>query len=128
MDIKKYFIKSNKIKDTINELTDAAATVSASGKEIREAAECIISSCQIPGTKAEAYKDMLFAKVEDLQRIAALYESASVRFMSGAEKLADGIPEEDVMPALTTYSTFFNDQVQSEEVESNNILNIIRSK
>jgi methyl-accepting chemotaxis protein len=89
-------VKGYDNKKSIRVLTDTAETISACGKNIQKVAENIMMSCHLPGTKGEAYKDQLLARVDDLRKLVTLYDSASQRLVGTAGKLASGVPEEEV--------------------------------
>lgn len=126
MFLKKDIVKDSRNKESIRILTETAETISAYGKEIQETAENIMMSCQImPGTKGEAHKDLLLHKADNMVKLAGLYNSASKRYMNAVEKLADGVPEEKVLSEVFAYTTFFNDQLECEEEDANQILSIL---
>jgi len=126
MFFKNNIAKDSRNKESIRILTETAETISAYGKEIRETAESIMISCQImPGTKGEAHKDLLLYKADNMEKLAKLYNSASGRYMNAVEKLADGAPEDKVLSDVFAYTTFFNDQLESEEEDANQILSIL---
>lgn len=119
-------VKDSRNKESIRILTETAETISNYGKEIQETAENIMISCQImPGTKGEAHKDLLLYKADNMVKLAGLYNSASKRYMNAVEKLADGVPEEKVLTEVFAYTTFFNDQLECEEEDANQILRIL---
>ena len=115
------------VEKSVKELTEAAETIAACSKEIQEAAEAIMLSCQImPGSKGEAHKDLLLVKVDDMEKLALLYNKASERLITAAEKLAQGAPEDEVLSNVIAFNTFFNDQLKSEEKEAARILSMLR--
>lgn len=83
-------------KKSIEVLADTANTISTCGKDIQKVAENIMISCHIPGTKGAAYRNQLLAKVDDLKKLATLYNLASQRLIGAAGKLASGVPEDEV--------------------------------
>ncbi len=83
-------------KKSVQVLTNTADTISTCGKDIQKVAENIMISCHIPGTKGAAYRNQLLAKVDDLKKLATLYNSASQQLIGAAGKLASGGPEEEV--------------------------------
>lgn len=126
---KNNIVKSNISNGPIQILTETAETIADCGREIQENAENIMLSCQImPGTKGEAHKDLLLSKAEGMEKLAALYNSASRRYMKAAEELADGAPEDKILSDVFAYSTFFDDQLESEEEDANHILSILREE
>lgn len=126
---KNNIVKSNISNGPIQILTETAETIADCGREIQENAENIMLSCQImPGTKGEAHKDLLLSKAEGMEKLAVLYNSASRRYMKAAEELADGAPEDKILSDVFAYSTFFDDQLESEEKDANHILSILREE
>ncbi len=118
---------NNEFEELAQILTKAAKTITANSEEIQESAENIVISCQIiPGTNGEAQKDMLLAKVDDLERVVALCNSASNRLMNAARKLVDGVPKDKVLSDVFAYSAFFYDQLKSEENDVKQILSMLR--
>lgn len=126
MFFKKNIAKDNENKDSIQVLTEAAETIAACSREIKEGAETIALSCQIPGSKGEVYRDILIDKAKDLRRVSTLYDSASSRLITAVKKLEGGAPEAEVLSDVLIYNTFLNDQLKAEEKESTHILNILR--
>ncbi len=114
------------IEGYIQELKDAGKSVAIRGKSTQKAAEKIMSSINNPGTKGEAHKDMLLAKVDNLERLTALYDSISRRLLSAADKLANGIPEEEVTADMVVYNSFIDDQLKCEEEENQHILDTLQ--
>ncbi|MGR3303995.1 MAG: hypothetical protein ACUZ8I_16045 [Candidatus Scalindua sp.] len=112
---------------SIQALMEAAQTISAGGKEILKSSETIMRSCFTPGTVGEAHKRQLLGKVGELKNLAELHNSAANRLESSARKLARGIPEEKVMSEMLAYNTFFADQLESEEIDGENILNMLKN-
>lgn len=118
--------KKQGIEGYIQELKDAGKIVATHGKSTQKAAETIMKSLTIPGTKGEAHKDMFLAKIDNLERLTALYNSISRRLLSAAEKLANGIPEDEVAADLAVYNIFLTDQLKCEEEENQHILDILQ--
>jgi hypothetical protein len=112
---------------TVQSLMEAAETISAGGKDILKSSETIMKSCLTPGTVGEAHKSQLLDKVEELKKLAELHNSVSNRLESAARKLASGIPEEEVMSEMLVYNTFFADQLESEKVNGESILNMLKN-
>ncbi len=83
-------------KKSIQVLAETAENISTCGKDIQRVAENIMISCHIPDTKGAAYRNQLLAKVDDLKKLATLYNSASQQLMGAAGKLASGVPEDEV--------------------------------
>ncbi len=83
-------------KKSIQVLASTAKTISTCGKDIQTVADNIMISCDIPGTKGVAYRNQLLAKVDDLKKLAILYNSASQQLIGAAGKLASGVPEDEV--------------------------------
>lgn len=123
---KNNIVRGNRSKESMQILAKTAETISRYGEEIQEIAENIELSCQImPGTKGEIHKELLLSKVEGMKKLAKLYNSASMKYMKAVEKLVNGVPEDKVLADVFAYTTFFNDQLESEEEEANQILNIL---
>lgn len=125
------FFKNNIMRHTesrgpINILAEAAESIGAYGRNIQEAAEDIIQSCQsMTRIEENTYRNILLVKANHMERIAALYNSASKRFMRAAEELEEGALEEKVLSQVFAYNIFLNNQIESEEDEANQILNIL---
>ena len=83
-------------KKSIQVLANTAETISTCGKDIQTVADNIMISCHIPGTKGAAYRNQLLTKVDDLKKLATLYNSASQQLIGAAGKLASGVPEDEV--------------------------------
>ena len=123
---KNNIVKGSRSKESMQILAKTAETISGYGEEIQDIAENIVLSCQImPGTKGEAHKELLLSKVESMEKLAKLYNSASKKYMKAVEKLANGVPEDKVLAEVFAYTTFFNDQLESEEEEANQIISIL---
>ena len=127
MDDKKNSEGNNDSGNSIQALMEAAQAISAGGKKILKSSETIRMSCFIPGTVGEAHKSQLLVKVEELKKLAELHNSVANRLESAARKLASGIPEEEVMSEMLAYNTFFADQLESEKINSESILNILKN-
>ena len=84
-----------------------------------------MKSCFTPGTVGEAHKSQLLDKVEELKKLAELHNSVDNRLESAAGKLASGITVEKVMFEVQAYNTFFADQLESEKINGENILNML---
>jgi hypothetical protein len=110
----------------INILAEASETIGVYGRKIQEDAEGIIQACQImTEVEEDTYRNILLVKANHMGRIAALYNSASERFLKAAEKLADGELEEKVVSQVFAYNIFLNDQIESEENEASQILSML---
>jgi hypothetical protein len=105
---------------------DAVQITASCSKNIREAAETIVTSCNTQGTRGEAHKRLLLDKADGMRSLASLYESASRRFESVAMKLASGIPKDKVWADVIAYGVFFADQLESEKNNSESVLNILK--
>lgn len=114
------------IESSVQELKDAGRIVATRSKSTQKATETIVKSLTIPGTKGEAHKDMLLAKIDNLERLTTLYNSISRRLLSAADKLANGIPEDEVAADMVMYNKFLTDQMKCEEEENQHILNILQ--
>ncbi len=115
------------IESSVQELKDAGRIVATRGKSTQKATETIMKSLTIPGTKGEAHKDMLLDKIDNLERLTTLYSSISRRLLSAADKLASGIPEDEVAEDMVMYDRFLTDQLKCEEEENQHILNILQN-
>lgn len=127
MDAKENSEGSHESGKSIQALMEAAEIISAGGKDILKSSKTIMKSCFTQGTVGEAHKSQLLDKVEELKRLAELHKSVANRLESAARKLESGIPEEKVMSEMLAYSTFFADQLESEKINSENILNMLKS-
>ncbi len=114
------------IEAYIQELKVAGEVVAIRGKDTQKAAEKIISSISIPGTKGEVNEGILHAKVDNLERLTSLYYSISRRLLGAADKLVNGVPEEEVTEDIVVYNKFLTDQLKCEEEENQHILNILQ--
>ena len=112
---------------SIQALMAAAQYISAGGKQILKSSETIMKSCLKPGTIGEAHKSQLLDKVEEMKKLAELHNSVANRLESAARKLASGIPEEKVMPEVMACNTFFADQLESEKVDCEYVLGMLRT-
>ncbi|MGR3293326.1 MAG: hypothetical protein ACUZ9M_04830 [Candidatus Scalindua sp.] len=112
--------------NSIQTLMEAAQYISAGGKEILKSSETIMMSCFTPGTVGEVHKSQLLGKVEELKKLAELHNSVANRLECAAGKLASGVPEEKVMSEMLAYGSFFADQLESERINGENILRMIR--
>ncbi len=54
------------------------------------------SVSEVTDIKGAAYRNQLLAKVDDLKKLAILYNSASQQLIGTAGKLASGVPEDEV--------------------------------
>lgn len=127
MDNKENSEGSHDSDKSIQAFVEAAEAIYAGGKEILKSTETIMRSCLTPGTVGYAHKSQLLDKVEELKKLAELHNSVSNRLESAARKLASGIPEEEVMSEMLAYSTFFADQLESEKINSESILNMLKN-
>lgn len=127
MDAKENTEGSHDSGKSIQALMEAAETISAGGKEILKSSETIMRSCFTPGTVGEAHKLQLLDKVEELKKLAELHNSVSKRLEIAARKLANGVPEKEVMSEMLAYSTFFADQLESEKINGEHILNMLKN-
>ncbi len=114
------------IGKSVQALMEAAQTIFAVGNGIQKSSETIMMSCFTPGTVGEAHKSQLLGKVEELKKLAELHNSIANRLVNSARKLASGIPEEKVMSEVLAYRTFFVDQLESEEINGENLLNMLK--
>ncbi len=119
--------RKQSIESSVQELKDAGRIVATRGKSTQKATETIMKSLTIPGTKGEAHKDMLLDKIDNLERLTTLYNSISRRLLSAADKLASGIPEDEVAEDMVMYDKFLTDQLKCEEEENQHILNILQN-
>ncbi len=119
--------RKQSIESSVQELKDAGRIVATRGKSTQKATETIMKSLTIPGTKGEAHKDMLLDKIDNLERLTTLYNSISRRLLSAADKLASGIPEDEVAEDMVMYDRFLTDQLKCEEEENQHILNILQN-
>lgn len=117
--------KDNERGKSIQVLIEVAENIAACGKDIQEAAENITLLYQIPGLNGETYKDLLLVKIHNLRRLAALCKPTSIRLMTMAEKLVEGISEDGVVADMLVYSLFLNDQLEYEGNELNRVLRMI---
>jgi len=113
-------------ENIIQELMNAARTVTVYANDVNREVETIITSCHTPGTKGAAHKGFLLRKVAGIKRLAVLYSSVAKRYKSVAMKLADGASEDKVMHELHSYNIFIRDQIKSEQDSYNQILHIIK--
>ena len=127
MDDKENIEEKHDSGKSIQTLMEAAQTISAGGKEIMKSSETIMMSCFTPGTVGEAHKRQLLDKVEELKKLAELHNSVAKRLESAAGKLASGIPEDKVWADMLAYGTFFADQLESEKINGENILNMLKN-
>lgn len=98
-------MKNNGNKDAIQTATEAAETIAAYGKFIKEYAKNIKLLNQMQGSKGKAQMGMQLFNPDDMEKLAALYESASGGFMNAAKKLADGASEDEVLDDVLTFFT-----------------------
>ena len=111
---------------SIQVLMEVAQTMTACRKNILQAAETIVTSCNTQGTRGEAHKSLLLDKADGMRSLAELYGSASRRFESAAMKLASGIPKDKVWADVLAYGVFFADQLESEKNNSESVLNVLQ--
>ena len=111
----------------IQALMEAAQNIFAGGKDILKSSETIMKSCLTQGTVGEAHKSQLLVKVEELKKLAGLYNSVANRLENAAGKLASGTPEEKVMSEVLAYNSFFADQLESEKSDGENLLNMLKN-
>ncbi len=112
--------------NSIEALVDAVQITASCSKNIQKAAETIVTSCSTQGTVGEAHKSLLLDKADDMRSLAELYESASKRFKSAAVKLLSGVPENKVWADVLAYGSFFSDQLKSEKIDYESVLNILQ--
>jgi ABC-type phosphate transport system ATPase subunit len=112
---------------SIQALMEAAQAISAGRKEIMKSSEAIMMSCFKPGTIGEAHKSQLLDKVEEMKKLVELHNSVANRLESVARKLASGIQEEKVMSEMLAYNTFLADQLESEKINAENILTMLKN-
>ena len=112
--------------DFIHVLTETAEAIAACGEEVQKSSETILHSFHVPGTKGEAHKDMLFAKVDDMKRMSALYDSAAKRLKRAARDLEDGRFREKTLSEVLVYGLFLLDQLKSEEDDAHSVLGMLR--
>ncbi len=114
-------------KSHIEVLTKTAETIAGQSKEIRISIEGIIKSCWQNETVGAFHKDAFLARMDNLKRLASLCDTASGKIMNAAQKLAEGIPKDEVLSKVSAYAVFFNDQLNSQENEAKDTLNILRN-
>ncbi len=114
-------------ENIIQELMDTARTMTVNANDLKETVETIITSCHTQGTKGEAHKGLLRIKADGMKRLEELYRSAARRYEIAAMKLADGIPEDNVLPELASYNVFISDQLRSEQECYEQVLSIIKT-
>ncbi len=111
----------------IQELMDAAQTMTVNADDLKEAVETIITSCHTQGTKGEAQKSMLLRRTDGMKRLEELYRSIAKRYKSAAMKLAEGTSDDKVLHKLNSYNVFFSDQIKSEQKCYEQVLSILRA-
>jgi len=126
MEYKNKTTKDLNVEECKEVFINTAETITACGEDIRKATETLMLYCQIPGTKGEMYKDMLFSKIEDMKRLYVLFNRASRRFLDSAEELKEGKIKEKIINGLLVYGIFFIDQLESEEEGAIRLLKILR--
>ncbi len=119
-------MKNLNVKECKEVFINTAETITACGEDIRKSTETLILYCQIPGTKGEMYKDILFSKIEDMKRLYILFNSASKRFLDSAEELKEGKTKERILNGILVYGIFLIDQLKSEEEGSIRLLKVLR--
>ncbi len=111
----------------IQELMDAAQTMTVNADDLKETVETIITSCHTQGTKGEAQKSMLLRRADGMKILEELYRSIAKRYKSAAMKLAEGTSEDKVFHELNSYNVFFSDQIKSEKKCYEQVLSILRA-
>lgn len=114
-------------KNFIQELMDAARSMTVCENEVNKSTEKIIKSCNTQGTKGAIYKSLLMTKIEGLKRLASLYKSVSKKYENMAMKMDGGAPEDKVMAELLQYNVFLSDQLRSEQECCEQVLSLLSS-
>jgi hypothetical protein len=128
MNNKEDITKECSSKEVIIAVTDAVKAVTVGARKIQKDAEGIEKSCYIHGTKGAAHRGELLAKVDNLRKLAVLYNSAAKRLMDLVMKLTTGVSEDAVLRELFSYGQFLADQLKSEENEAKRILDMLQKE
>ncbi len=119
---KKDISKGYESKDFIKFLMDTAEAITAFGKQIPRRSEKIKVFSHTPGTKGESNKNLLQSKTDNMVNLFDLHVTMANKLKDAARELASGTPADKVIPDLNTYIVFFNDQLDSENKNSEYIL------
>ncbi len=117
----------NSSENIIQELMDAARSMTVSADDLKENAESIITSCHTQGTKGETQKSLLLEKVESMKVLEWLYRSVVKRYENAAMKLTEGVPVDKVLNELNSYNICVSDQIRSEQECYKQVLNTLRA-
>lgn len=114
-------------KNIIQTLMDTAQTMTIFSNGTKKSIETLITSCHTQGTKGETHKSLFLRKADDMKKLSELYRMVAKRYENAAIKLADGAPENKVLPELISYNIFLSDQLRSEQGCCEKILSIVEA-
>ena len=117
--------KDHQRKNILLLFTNQAKTLAGNVVKIQLHTERIKQSCRKPGTAGEVHKSLLFAKANELKKLAELHNTAAKHLLRMADKLANGAPVDDIMAKMRIYCIFLADQLKSGENEVCNVLNML---
>ncbi len=115
------------IKNTIQELMDAARNITVNSDTLKKGAETVITACHTQGTKGETHKSVLIKKTDGMKILAGLFMSMAKRYEQAAMKLTEGVSEDKVLNELVSYNVFISDQIKSEQECYKQVLNMLVS-
>mgnify|MGYP000358972029 FL=1 len=119
--------KERERENIIRDLMDAVQSMSICENDVNKVTETIKKSCNTEGTIGADHKSLLMTKIEGLKRLAGLYKSASEKYENAAERVACGVPEEEVMAELLPYNVSLNDQMESEQKCYEKVLSMLKA-
>lgn len=120
--------KKSDNEEYIQALTEVSGVIAGCSGDVQNSAQAIILSCNALGTKGEKYKDILLTKADDMEKLAALFKTASNRLLNAAKDLEEGKLTNDVLSKVLTYGLFLVDQLKCEEEDASNVLQMLRGR
>ncbi len=114
-------------KQFTKELKEAAETISTYGYEIQEAIRMTKQSPHISDSEESTHEVTHFDKSKDLERINVLCCWVSKELARISRELATNKPDKEVLRNLMDSSTYFYEQLKTEESKRNQILRMIQN-
>jgi len=112
-------------RETMTALNRAATELEACGRGIRRSVDAILRSCNTPGTKAAAHRDLLVEKVAELRHLSALCSSSAARLNDCRCRLNCDGSRDEVLKELLGVSQSLGDQLRSEQRDALRTLRLL---
>lgn len=124
---KKNILEKSVRKNTIQMFMTSSLNMDVYGMKTQREAEGIVKSCHRQGTKGNNNMLLMLTHADGMKRLAELYWSAAKKYKTAASKLIGGATYDNVLPEMTLYCIFLNDQIKSEQDGFRRILSILRN-